>query len=182
MSAVLMVIGDICCEQPFQMGFVERDHVIKQIVPAALDPSLGHAVLPWTLNRGTDRLHLQRADRRSNFEAELGITIKDQESWTSYNGKCFSKLLYHPSARRMARHIEVRDLSSVVTDHEKAVEQTKSYRRDREEIHRRNRLPMVSQEDKPALCWLGISRRASHPARDRSLGYIESEHQYLAMN
>ena len=43
---------------------VQRDHVVEQVAAAASDPTLGDAILPGTPNRGTDRCHLQRADRR----------------------------------------------------------------------------------------------------------------------
>ena len=177
-----MVIGDICCEQPFQMGFVERDHVIKQIVPATLDPSFCHAVLPRTLNRGTDRFHLQRADRRSNFDAELGITIKDQESWTSYKGKRFSQLLNNPSARGMPRDIEMQNPLTVMADDEETVEQAESYRRDCEKVHRCDSFAMVSQKREPSFSLFWISRRAPNPAGNGSLENIEAQHQELPVN
>ena len=177
-----MVIGDICCEQPFQMGFVERDHVIKQIVPATLDPSFGHAVLPRTLNRGTDRFHLQRADRRSNFNAELGITIKDQESWTSYKGKRFSQLLNNPSARGMPRDIEMQNPLTVMADDEETVEQIEFHCRNGEKVHRCDSFAMVSQKREPSFSLFWISRRTSHPAGNGSLRNVKSQHQEFTVN
>src|ERR1039458_8822980 len=182
MSAVLMVIGDICCEQPFQMGFVERDHVIKQIVPATLDPSFGHAVLPRTLNRGTDRFHLQRADRRSNFDAELGITIKDQESWTSYKGKRFSQLLNNPSARGMPRDIEMQNPLTVMADDEETVEQIEFHCRNGEKVHRCDSFAMVSQKHEPPFSRFRISGRASHPAGNGSLRKVTPQHQEFTVD
>jgi len=43
-------------------------------------------------------------------------------------------------------HIEVQDLTPVVPDNEKAVQNTKRERWDGEEVHRSNGLAMVSEE------------------------------------
>jgi hypothetical protein len=43
----------------------------------------------------------------------------------------------------ISRHFELQDLTSVVTDDEKAVQNTKRERWDGEEIHRRNGFAMV---------------------------------------
>src|SRR5438477_11657410 len=59
----------------------------------------------------------------------------------------------------ISRHIEVQDLTPVVADDEKAVQNTKSERWDGERVHRSNGLAMVSEERQPSLHRVWISRR-----------------------
>jgi hypothetical protein len=46
----------------------------------------------------------------------------------------------------ISRHIEMQDLTPVVADDEKAVQNTKRERWDGEKVHRSNGLAMVSEE------------------------------------
>ena len=39
---------DVLVHQPFQMPFIQHDHLVEQIVTATADPALGDAVLPRT--------------------------------------------------------------------------------------------------------------------------------------
>jgi hypothetical protein len=78
--------------------------------------------------------------------------------------------------------IEVQDTPAIVTDDEKAIEQAEGDRRNSEEVHRGNRFPEITKKGKPARGRLGISRRPFHPTRDRSLGYIKTKHEKLAMD
>jgi len=78
--------------------------------------------------------------------------------------------------------IEVQDTPTVVTDDEKAIERAEGDRRNREEVHRGNRLPVITEKGKPAPGRLRISRRPFHATRDRSLRDIKAEHEKLAMD
>jgi hypothetical protein len=164
------------------MGLVHRDHVVTQITSATFDPPLSDSILPRTFDRCSNRANIQGADRSGNLAAELRVAVKDQESRSSLKRKRFSQLLNHPGTCGMTRHIEVQDLPPVVTDHEKAVEQTKSHRWHREEVHCRNSFAMVLKKREPPFRWFRISWGASHPARNRSFGNIELKHQELTMN
>ena len=78
--------------------------------------------------------------------------------------------------------IEVQDTPTVVTDDEKTIERAEGDRRNREEVHRGNRFPVITEKGKPAPGRLRISRRPFHPTRDRSLRDIKAEHEKLAMD
>src|SRR5450759_921472 len=77
----------------------------------------------------------------------------------------------------MLRYVEMQDTPTIVADDEEAVEHPESDRWNREEVHGRNRFPVIPQKGEPALGWLRISRRSLHPAGDRSLGKIKTEHE-----
>jgi len=75
--------------------------------------------------------------------------------------------------------IEVQDRPTVVTDDEKAIELAEGDRRNSEEVHRGNRLPVTAEKGKPAPGRLRISRSPFHPTRDGSLRDIKAEHENL---
>src|SRR5271156_2811944 len=52
----------------------------------------------------------------------------------------------------------------------------------REEIHGRNRFPMVAKEGQPALGPVRSSRRPLHPTGDGSLGKIQTEHAQFSVD
>ena len=51
--------------------------------------------------------------------------------------------------------IEVQDTPTVVTDDEKAIERAEGDRRNREEVHCGNRIPVIAEKGKPVPGWLG---------------------------
>ena len=82
----------------------------------------------------------------------------------------------------ISRHIEMQDLTPLVADDEKAVQNTKRERWDGEKVHRRNDLTMVSEERQPSLCRIWISRSAPDPSRDTPFRDLETQLEQFAMN
>ena len=82
----------------------------------------------------------------------------------------------------IARHIEMQDLTPIVADDEKAVQNTKSERWDGEKVHRSNGLAMVSEERQPSLHRVWISRGSPHPSRDTPFREIETQLAQFAVN
>jgi hypothetical protein len=70
----------------------------------------------------------------------------------------------------------------IVADDEEAVEHAEGDRWHSEEIHGRNRFPMVAKEGHPALGLDRTSRRSLHPTGDGSLGKIKTEHAEFPMD
>jgi hypothetical protein len=97
-------------------------------------------------------------------------------------GPSFSQLLYNPKRMGISRHIEVQDLTPVVADDEKAVQNSKCERWDGEEVHRRNGLAMVSEERQPSLCGIWISWCPLDPSRDTPFRDIETQLEQFAVN
>ena len=81
----------------------------------------------------------------------------------------------------MLGDVEMQDTAAIVTDDEEAVEHAKGDRGHGEEVHGRNRFPVIRKKCAPALGWLGISRNPLHPAGDGSLG-IEAQHEQFTVN
>src|SRR5215467_4294258 len=69
----------------------------------------------------------------------------------------------------MLRDVEVQDTPALVADDKEAVEDTEGDRGHGEEVHGRNRFPVIRKKRAPALGGPGLSRNPLHPAGDTSL-------------
>ena len=163
-SSVFMVVADIVGEKALQVALVEGNDVIQKIPPTTLNPAFSDSVLPRTLERCPNRTNSHRPHGDRNLNTILGIPIKDQESTSRLVREGLSQLLDDPKAGGVPRDIKVQDMTAIVSHDEKAVEHTERDAGDREEIHGRDRFPVVSQKGKPTFGWLGISGRSAYPA------------------
>ena len=82
----------------------------------------------------------------------------------------------------MASDVEVEDAPPIMADDEEAVENAKSDRRDREEVHRCARLAVIPQKGQPALSRFRISGCTLHPPGDGSLRDLEAQHEKFAVD
>ena len=73
---VFVVVADVIRQEPLQVLFIERDHVVQQIAPATLDPALGYAVLPRTLERGSKRSDRQGSNGSRNLCSIFAIAVR----------------------------------------------------------------------------------------------------------
>jgi hypothetical protein len=96
--------------------------------------------------------------------------------------KCFAQLLDDPTAGRMRGDVEVQDTTPVMVNDEKAVEQVESDGGDSKEVHGGNGFAMIVKTRKQKLRRFRISGCAAHPAGDRTLRYIEAEHEEFAVD
>ncbi len=97
-------------------------------------------------------------------------------------GPRFSQLLCNPESIGISRHIEVQDLTPVVTNDEKAIQNTKRERWDCEEVHRSDCLAMIPEERQPSLRGIWISRGSPNPSRDTPFRQIETQLEQFAVN
>jgi hypothetical protein len=97
-------------------------------------------------------------------------------------GPRFAQLLCHPDGIGVLGHIEVQDLTPVMADNEKAIQNTKRERRDCEEVHRSNCLAMIPEERQPSLRGIWVSRGSPTPSRDSSLREIAAPLEQFAVN
>ena len=82
----------------------------------------------------------------------------------------------------MFGHVEVENLTTIVTDHEEAVEHAEPESWNGEEVYRRDGFPVIPQKCEPTFGQFRVPRRSFHPAGDRLLGNIESQHEKLPMD
>ena len=84
------------------MPLADGTHVIQQFATAAVDPALGHPVLPRTTNCRPNRLDVHATNRGGHFGPVLGVVIQNEKLGRRFVGKGFTQLLHDPSAGRMA--------------------------------------------------------------------------------
>jgi len=82
----------------------------------------------------------------------------------------------------MFRDIDVKNLTTIVTDHEEAVEHAEPDGRNRKEVHRRDGFSVIAQKGEPSFGRLRVSRRTIHPAGYGALRNIETQHEELPVN
>ena len=182
MRAVIVVIANVVEEKSLQMPFVHSNDMIQQLPPTAFDPALRHPVLPWTLERGLDRLNPEGSHGSGNLHSVLPVPVEDQKPRNRAKRKGLPQLLRDSLARRMLGDVAVQDAPPVMSDHEKTVQHAKPDGGNREEVHRGNHFLMVAQKGQPPFTWLAVPRRSFHPAGDRPFRDVEPQHQQFPMD
>src|ERR1017187_1229096 len=151
MSPVLVVVTDVLIQQPSQMFLIQHDHMIQEISMYTAHPALGNSVLPRTAECGANRLAAHRLHGRDHIGTELGVPIEGQEALRRL--AVFPSLVQlqgNPKRAGIASHIMVKDSTPVVADDEEAVQNAEGQRRHSEEVHRCDRLAMITKKSQPA--------------------------------
>jgi len=112
----------------------------------------------------------------------LGIPIENEEARGRIKWERLPQLLNNPKGRGMPRDVAVQNTSAIMADDEEAVQHGEDDRGNREEIHRGDGFPMVTQKSEPTLGWAWISGGLFHPAGNRSFGNIETEHEKFSVD
>ena len=159
------------------MPFVHSNDMIQQLPPTAFDPALRHPVLPWTLERGLDRLNPEDRTAAGTSTPYFRSRSKIRNRGTEPKRKRLPQLLNNPKARGLPCDVAVQNTAAIMADDEKAVQHGEGDRGNREEIHRGDGFPMVTQKGEPTLGWFWITGGSFHPAGNGSFGNIKTEHE-----
>ena len=73
--------------------------VVGQVI--ALEPALGHSVLPWTADTRANGLDASPLQQAEYIGAELGVTVEQDVLLATGKRKNLPQLLHDPIARRM---------------------------------------------------------------------------------
>src|ERR1700756_4938141 len=182
MRAVLVMVGDVFGKEPLQVPLIESNDLVEQLTTTAPHPALGNTILPGTFERGPHGAYLQGSNRCRDLCPVFCIPVMDEKSGSRPKRKRLPQLLDDPTACRMLGDVEMQDTAAIMADDEEAVENTEADRGHGEEVHGRNRFPVIRKKHAPALGWLGVSRRPLHPAGDGSLGGSEAQHEQFTVN
>ena len=97
-NPVIVVVFHVIANQPPQMPFVQCDHVVQNLPPAASDPALCNPVLPGRLNTRALRLEAGCFEQGDHIRIELRVAVEDDMPIRTSLGKCFPQLLHNPRA------------------------------------------------------------------------------------
>ena len=75
--AVQMVVANVVSKESSQVPFVQRNHMVQQLPPAASDPSFSHSVLPGRFAARALGLQSDGAQRVQNLGVEFRVPIQD---------------------------------------------------------------------------------------------------------
>jgi len=78
MWSVVVIVTDVLIHQPFQMPFIQNDHMIEQITTAASDPAFGDTVLPGAAEAGALGLDAEALYCVDHFA--ISTTVVDRRS------------------------------------------------------------------------------------------------------
>jgi hypothetical protein len=73
-----MVVANILVHEPFQVAFIQHNHMVEQIAAAAADESFCNAVLPGAFERSANGFYAKGFRRSQDLSTENGIAVVDQ--------------------------------------------------------------------------------------------------------
>ncbi len=173
MSSRFVIVREVTRQDSAQVSFAEHDHVIQTLAPDRANQSLNVGGLPGRPVRDDDFLDAHVTDAFSEIVAVDGISISDQKARRLAVRERLDNLLACPTGSRVGRHVEMKDTPPVVSKHDKAVQQLKSYGRHDQEVDRRDVADVVLEERS-----LRLRRRlvmAAHVLRDGRFGHGVTE-------
>ena len=175
MGSGSVVIIEIRNKDPFQMPFIQGDHVVQAFAPHAADQAFHIWILPRTSWRRDDLVHAHRHHRRAERLPVSAIPIAEQIPRRRVPWKGFAHLLCHPISARMGCDAEMVDEPPLMTQHDEDELNRELGRRDHKDSHRNEAAHMVVEERPPGLRrWL---RMPYHVSRDGRLAIIDAELQ-----
>lgn len=133
------------------MSLVENNHVIQTIPTNRSYNAFGIRVLPWRSRRSDNLLDTQALDPSLGSLTIYGIPVAQQESRSGIEWKCFYQLLGRPPYGGMRCNIEMHDVTAVMAEHEKHIENAKCGGRNRKEVNPRNTVGMIFEKRPPGL-------------------------------
>jgi hypothetical protein len=71
-----MVVKQVRRHKPFEMPLIQDDHVIKQIVPAASNPTFSNTVLPRTAKGRASWLASDVPHSRNDIISKLCVAVE----------------------------------------------------------------------------------------------------------
>jgi len=175
-----MIVGAVGFQLPPQMPFIYDDNMMQTLSPYGPDNAFDIRILPRRARGGNDLLDTQALDPSSNHLTINGIPITQQIAWSRIEWKCFYQLLGRPTCGGMRCNIEVHDVTAVMAEHDKHIENAKCGGRDREEINPGYAVSMVFEKRPP-----GLGRRitvSNHVLCNSGLGYLDAKHFQFAMD
>jgi hypothetical protein len=154
--AVLMVVGNVLSQQSAKVTLVEDDGVIEQFATHASDPALCDTVLPRASEGRPRWAQAEGIHRCEDPVAEYRVSVEDQVAHGGIMRERFAQLLDNPCGSGPVGHVKMENAPLGVIDREPDLEDSEGCGRNSEEVHRRDRVPVVPEKLHPTLERTGV--------------------------
>jgi len=104
-DAILVVIAYVITNEPAQVLFVQRDHVVKDLAATTAHPAFRYPVLPRRPNARSFWLQTSRLEKSDDVGVKLRIAVQDGVPIGTDIGERLAQLLNHPFGCGMASDV-----------------------------------------------------------------------------
>jgi hypothetical protein len=120
MSPVIVTIEQVLGHQPFEVPFVQDDHVVKQVSSTTSNPTLSNTVLPRTAKGKAGGLAFPCPLPPKPHRLQTLSLGRIAGIGVAGGRPTLLAIAAQPRSIGISRHIEVQDLTPVVADDEKS--------------------------------------------------------------
>ncbi len=146
-----MIVINVFSKNPSQMSLVDDNDMVQTVPAARPDNAFTKRILPWRARRCDKLLDTQTPDPSLNLLTINRIPITQKIAWSRVERKSLHQLLRCPLSSGMRCHIEVHDVTAVMAEHDKHIENAQCSSRDGEEINPGYTVGMVFKKRPPGL-------------------------------
>jgi hypothetical protein len=147
--APVMVIADVCRQEPPQMSLIQDHHVIQALATDAANEPFHEGILPWALWGDEDLFVPQVPHPLAKQSVVDAVSIAQQIPRRLVPWEGVDDLLCGSLSGGMCRHIEVDDATSIVGQDDEDKEHLACHRRHDKDIEGDQILHMVVKESLP---------------------------------
>src|SRR6266545_706899 len=127
-----------------EMPFAEHNHMVKTVPADRTDQPLRICVLPWRSCRDRSIPDAHCSNPLDNDTAIDAIPVANDVSWCLLPAAGFGQLTGNPLGAGMCGHTQPQQLTAVMLQDQKPVQQPKRDCRHHEQIDRRNAVSMIA--------------------------------------
>ena len=150
-NSIVVIVADVASKKSAEMLCSEYDHVIEAIAADGSDDPLRVWILPQATRCADDFFDTHRLHLSDELLAVYSIAIAEQVTRNFVPRKRLGDLTSRPSCGRVCSDGEVNDVTTVVPQYDKAVEELKRYGWNDEEVVGRRFRHVILQEGLPGL-------------------------------
>src|SRR5215472_15277874 len=161
-------------------AFMQHNHMIEALPPNGTNHSLDVGSLPRGARRGQHFMDTHVSHLSSELIAEDSIAVAEEIAREMFEGKCLPQLLSRPLGGGVGGHIEVKNATTVMSQHQKHVKDLETDGGHGEEVDRDQLREVILQESAPALRrWLAA---AHHVLAYAAFPDVDAEFEQLAVD
>ena len=118
MSAGLVIVREVTCQDAVQVPFAEDEDMIQTLPPDRADEPLCEGILPRAVRRREDFIDSHALHSVAKLLAVDLVTIVKQKGWCGVVWEGVHDLLGGPVGGGVLSHVEVNDVPPIVSEHD----------------------------------------------------------------